>query len=90
MTTVPARRPWRKKRRTWAAVLLALALAYPLSAGPFLWAWLNGYLPPEALGFYRHVVKGDRGPRHWPVVGPYYDGYLDWWALLGSDRAAPD
>jgi len=88
-TSETPKRKWYRKKRWWAA-LLAVGLAYPLSAGPFMWAWLNGYVPPETLACYRPVVKGEHGPRTWPGVGPYYAGYLDWWALLGSDRASPD
>lgn len=38
MTASRPKRPWLKKKRTWAAGLVWLAVAYPLSIGPLCYA----------------------------------------------------
>ena len=39
MTAPPPRCPWHRRKRAWAARLLWLAVAYPLSVGPVMYVY---------------------------------------------------
>ena len=68
----------RRLARTWAAVALWLAVAYPAGMGPATYCWMRGWVSPHAVGIaYR------------PVSAAFADGgrteaafraYLGWWA----------
>lgn len=51
--TVPARRPWHRRKRTWAALALWLLVTYPISQGPATYFVVRGWLSPGLfLGVY--------------------------------------
>lgn len=41
------KRPWYRRKRAWAALVLWLVVAYPLSRGPAEYASVRGWLPPS-------------------------------------------
>jgi hypothetical protein len=80
----PKKHGWRRKR-TWAALLLWLAVAYPLSLGPFMYAFYRGWVPdavlPAADRVYGPFV---RVVERVPWLDEPLDAYCGWWGELGS------
>jgi hypothetical protein len=64
----------------WAAMtLMALAVAYPLSAGPANWAATHDYLPyPVYARIYRPVITGIFSLSDW--ARDACADYLHWWS----------
>jgi hypothetical protein len=68
--------PWTWKRRTWAIVaLLVLFVGYPLSFGPAVALYANGYLPG-------YIVLTAYYPFYWVRESPAFDGWLRWYIRL--------
>jgi hypothetical protein len=68
------RRPWWKKKRWAAALVLWLLVAYPLSAGPAVYAVARWWLPGQALAVYSPIfalvsLKESQS----------FGNYLGWW-----------
>lgn len=76
MAEAETKRPWYRRKRWWAAGLLWLAIAYPLSAGPAGYAVGRLWLDVDLVSaLYRPVLPDEilyegGGPRH--VLGRYY------------------
>jgi len=88
--TAPARRPWHRRKRTWAAIALWLTLPvlYVLADGPAGYCVARGWLP---LTVYETVF----GPAWRPAVslgGPpdLFVRYHFWWVDRGRAAAAPN
>lgn len=75
----PARRPWWKRKRWWAAGALWLLVAYPLSVGPVVYAVGRGWAP---MGLTYFGVPATEAVQPTPLDGPYA-AYLDWWIRQG-------
>jgi hypothetical protein len=66
-------------------IVTALAIFYPLSAGPAGWLFIHGYLPESAMV----VADWFYGPLSWVSlhttffsenpIGQAYSSYIDWW-----------
>jgi len=52
VTTPPPKRPWWRRKRTWAAGAVWLAVAYPVGIGPVSYAAGRGWLPERANHLY--------------------------------------
>jgi hypothetical protein len=74
---------WGKRKRMWVVAAL-LALGYPLSAGPFLYASVRTEVPEWVDVVYYPAFDTECGPLAWPVVGSYYDNYLVFWLALAG------
>lgn len=74
--TETPKRPWRKKWWQAAALTLWLVAAYPLSAGPAVYAVMRGWLPGQTFQAVYGPVWRCRRLR--PV-----DHYLCWWLARG-------
>ena len=90
--TFPSDRPWWRKKRWAAALAVWMALAYPLSVGPFDYAANRRWLPPalEAAGDplyapYRWALHPEN-PR--PGLGWLVDYDFRWIRLAQRHRAA--
>ncbi len=79
MTAPPPRRPWWKKKRTWASGVLWLMLpvAYLLSMGPAVYAHERGWLPLRAIrvAYAPAIMWRDN---RMPVIGPAQDSFRDY------------
>ena len=85
----PKRPRWRKKR--WiAAGLLWLAVCYPLSIGPAVYAFNRGWMTPaiEATATAFYFPLEGWGKLDLLLSGPLTD-YIDWAGELGERHAAP-
>jgi hypothetical protein len=77
----PKRKWWKKKR--WAVVLLLLlAVAYPLSSGPAVYAKARGWLPRRSPVVEAVWMPLARTLDHAGLY-PAYIGWCAWWARLG-------
>ena len=86
--TAPPRRPWWKKKRTWAAVTLWLVVAYPLSAGPAQLAVARGWVSVrEYLAFYAPLGPAVRAT---DAGNRWFTAYGEWWWRIFSAKAASD
>jgi len=80
VTAPPPRRPWWKRKRTWAAAALWLVAAYPLSRGPVEYAAARGWLPAAyGTSFY--------GPLE--AALPRYGRVITGTTLVGDGRTRP-
>ena len=83
------KRPWWRRKRTWAALALWLLLTYPLSMGPASYAVRRRWVSIQA---YRAV--------YWPVIETdlrldpdrlnrfaRFHRYMRWWNDRARDRA---
>jgi len=74
-------RPWWRRRRTWTAASLLLALAYPATLGPVDYAVARGWLPlGPAAAAYEPL---SRAMRPFPAVQSLMNSYGVWWTKLG-------
>ena len=86
--TSPSVRPWWKKKRSAAALALWLAVAYPLSVGPALYAAIRGWVPFGVYDAYaRPALLGLHNPAG-RAVG-FWDSY-EWWDDIARRHAASD
>lgn len=88
MTAPPPRRPWYRRKMVWAVAAVWLLAAYPIGAGPAIYARNWGPLPKAALdAIYRPHLDSmaARSP-----LGPWYDDYLMFWASLTDGRYGDD
>ena len=70
--TLPARRPWWKKKRWATALALWFVVAgYPVSLGPQVYAVRRGWLPQAVVPW-----KGSQG---WRPRRSLPGRYLQWW-----------
>jgi hypothetical protein len=89
VTALPPRRPWHKRKRTWAAVAVWLVVAYPLSVGPANYAAARGWASiPLLKTAYTPVFLAA------VALDPSRSGsfivYVDWCGDLGQRHAASD
>lgn len=88
--TAPARRPWWKRKRWWAAIVLWLLLPvlYALSTGPALYV-IYAYCRTNERGqhwydWYEAVYgPAERAVFAWPVMEEIGGEYQLWWIGLG-------
>jgi hypothetical protein len=87
------RRAWYSRKRVWAAIVLLLVIAYPMSAGPVAYlggrGWLPGYTGkapwPPGVAFYAPLILGLRTP-----PGQIWDEYVRLCERTGRRHAASD
>ena len=80
MTAPPPRRPWWKRKRTWAAGLLWLGMVYPLSKGPSFYCFVKGWHSGEVhLALYRPLGWAIRP---FPKARRAIWEYQMWWGRL--------
>ena len=81
MTAPPPRRPWWRRKRTWAALALWLVVAYPLTAGPVLYGVWRGWPVGVMWNLFDPLARPSftDGP-----LGETYGRYLLWWANLAA------
>jgi len=77
VTSPPPRRPWWKRKRTWAALALFWAATYELGYGPAVYCVRRGWLP---RGFvFDLLYPFPRMPHAWGEVIGLWE-YDRWWA----------
>lgn len=75
MTAPPPTRPWSKKKRTWAAALAAMIIAYLAGIVPVLYAVGRGWLDDSTVETYFKPVEMPF--RWWNEIGMWaYDSGL--------------
>jgi hypothetical protein len=77
------KRPWWKRKRWAAALLLWLVAAYPLSAGPACYAEWAGWLREPLADAFRPVQHAPEDT----AAGRCWNAYIDWWRVRGLDRS---
>lgn len=85
--TTPKRRWWQKKR-WWVAIILAAELAYPLGAGPAVYACSRGWLSVAAYTTaYSPLYRFDRWwSRRFHGMSPWL-WYVAPWHNLGREHS---
>lgn len=87
MTAPPTRRPWRKRKRTWAAIVfwLSLPVLYLLSIGPHAYCAGRGWIAAdEVTAFYRPAVR----LAEWSGQKDLLAGYAVWCHVRGLEAAS--
>ena len=91
MTAPPPRRPWWKKKRTWAAMSLWLVAVYPYTVGPVQYAAQRDWLSPWAWDVVR-VVYAPIDPlwATFPRLARWsgYEAHVRWWSRLADRHEA--
>lgn len=74
------RKPFWKRKRWIAAALLWLVVFYPLSMGPFMYAFYMDWVPDAAMPAVQ-IVYGPLAKlqQRWPAFDEALNGYCDWW-----------
>lgn len=86
MTVPRSRRPWLRRKRTWAVVGLWLPLLYVASSGPVMYGFDRDWLPGWFAGAFLPSHRVMRALPD-PVAETWY-GYVEWWGLLAIRHAA--
>lgn len=95
MDSIPPKRVWGRRKRTWAVLLLWIVVAYPLSHGPVSYAANRGWITEHAAYTYRapiRVVLPPEGARPMSparrVVARAYWDWVNWWGMEGFAAAS--
>jgi len=73
-------RPWHRRKGTWAAGILAMVIAYPLSLGPVWYAIGRGWVTYPDVEWYH---------RPYLAVVTGFENYEYWWESLGARHRDP-
>jgi len=92
VTAPPPRRPWWKRKRTWAAVALWLVVGYPLSMGPVAYCVGRGWVADATVEpFYSPIGRLFEALEAAPQLAfEWFTSYLDWCLETGERHAASD
>ena len=88
MTGPPPRRPWWKKKRTWAAIALWVVAGYPLLLGPLTYVHFRGWVPAGTVLVAHEPVRVillslPEGRFRDAAIG-YNGAYIGWWVRLAE------
>ncbi len=82
------KRPWWKRKQTWAALVVWLAVGYPLSAGPAAYCLGQGWIVyPVYRTAYAPLIDTERAVWPWPP-DTSWDRYCTFCYSAGTDAAS--
>jgi len=86
--TVPANRPWWKRKR-WAALApLVVVAAYPASLAPVGYGIGRGWVSRPFADLYVAPIEGLFGPPERTAAGRALRAYAQWWLKAGERHAS--